>query len=93
MNQPPPPPGWYQDPTGPGLRWWDGVRWTEHHQAAVPLPPPPVAPLAGPGAPGQPGAAPLAPVKPRYEQKWWHIPLLVFLGVASTLFYVLIQFL
>ena len=24
------PPGWYPDPQGPGLRWWDGTRWTEH---------------------------------------------------------------
>jgi len=30
---PPPaaPPGWHQDPTGhPGLRWWDGTRWSEY---------------------------------------------------------------
>lgn len=26
-----PPPGWYDDPYGPGYsRWWDGQRWTEH---------------------------------------------------------------
>jgi Protein of unknown function (DUF2510)/Phospholipase_D-nuclease N-terminal len=24
------PPGWYPDPHGAGLRWWDGQRWTEH---------------------------------------------------------------
>jgi hypothetical protein len=24
------PPGWYPDPQGSGLRWWDGQRWTEH---------------------------------------------------------------
>jgi hypothetical protein len=25
-----PPPGWYEDPSGPGdlLRWWDGSQWT-----------------------------------------------------------------
>ncbi|ORB73070.1 DUF2510 domain-containing protein [Mycobacterium scrofulaceum] len=25
---PTPPPGWYGDPSGPGHRYWDGVRWT-----------------------------------------------------------------
>ena len=24
------PAGWFQDPEGPGLRYWDGGRWTEH---------------------------------------------------------------
>ena len=36
---PPPvtPPNWYPDPTSPGiLRYWDGVQWTEHRQAATP---------------------------------------------------------
>ena len=36
-----PPPGWYPDATG-AVRWWDGVRWTEHQQAPPP-PPPPIA--------------------------------------------------
>lgn len=26
------PAGWYPDPEGIGLRWWDGSRWTEHEQ-------------------------------------------------------------
>jgi hypothetical protein len=79
MNQPPPPPGWYQDPRGPGLRWWDGTNWTEHHQPAVALPP----------APTQPAN----PVPAVPQQKWWHIPLLVALGVLSTVFYIVLQFL
>jgi hypothetical protein len=33
LSAPPPrltPAGWYPDPDGSGLRWWDGGRWTEH---------------------------------------------------------------
>jgi hypothetical protein len=29
------PPGWFPDPGGQGLRYWDGLRWTEHTQARV----------------------------------------------------------
>lgn len=29
-----PPVGWYNDPEGSGVRWWDGTRWTEHVQTA-----------------------------------------------------------
>ena len=31
MGSPPTvtPPGWYPDPGGVGLRWWDGWAWTE----------------------------------------------------------------
>jgi len=80
VHAPPPPPGWYQDPAGPGLRWWDGTRWTEHHQPAVAPPPPPVVGGSGP-----------RPVVP--AQKWWHIPLLVALGVLSTVVWIVVQFL
>jgi hypothetical protein len=27
------PAGWYAEPGGTSLRWWDGVRWSEHRQA------------------------------------------------------------
>ena len=27
---PNPPAAWVPNPTGPGLRWWDGTRWTEY---------------------------------------------------------------
>jgi hypothetical protein len=88
VNQPPPPPGWYQDPTGPGLRWWDGAQWTEHQQHAAALPPPPTVPRPGlpTPPPGAPGYVPAIP-----QQKWWHIPLLVGLGVMSTVGYIVLQ--
>jgi hypothetical protein len=28
------PAGWYDDPSGQGLRWWDGEQWTEHLHTA-----------------------------------------------------------
>lgn len=28
------PAGWYDDPSGNGLRWWDGEQWTEHVHTA-----------------------------------------------------------
>lgn len=45
------PAGWYADSTTPGqLRWWDGVRWTEHTTpaAVVPQSAPTPAPTAKP---------------------------------------------
>lgn len=27
-----PPAGWYADPAGSGLRWWDGREWTDSTQ-------------------------------------------------------------
>lgn len=27
----PTPAGWYPNPHGPGRRYWDGYRWTEHY--------------------------------------------------------------
>ena len=29
-----PAPGWYQNPQGPGLRYWDGTQWTDHYRDA-----------------------------------------------------------
>lgn len=47
-----PPPGWYPDPAGAGLRWWDGERWTEQVGGPPPTaesqPPPGAAPAATP---------------------------------------------
>lgn len=38
-----PPAGWYDDPEGMGLRWWDGQQWTTHRQHEEQLPPLPTA--------------------------------------------------
>ncbi len=45
-----PVPGWYQDPQGQGLRWWDGTGWTTHVQQSAP--------------PAQPAAAAAPQVQP-----------------------------
>ncbi|MCH9816337.1 MAG: DUF2510 domain-containing protein [Actinomycetia bacterium] len=32
MNAPTlPPPGWYPDPSGAGIRYWNGQNWTDHY--------------------------------------------------------------
>jgi len=30
------PPGWYADPGGVGMRYWDGAQWTEYQSAPPP---------------------------------------------------------
>jgi hypothetical protein len=54
----------------------------------VALPPPPPS-VAGP----VPGASPPRPVPAVPQGKWWHIPLLVALGVLSTVAWIVVQFL
>src|SRR5262245_30660056 len=34
-----PAAGWYTNPSGPGRRYWDGERWTEHVDESVPVAP------------------------------------------------------
>ena len=46
-----PAAGWYDDPTGDGLRYWDGGSWTEHTSERPVEPPPPSQPAAGPPPP------------------------------------------
>jgi hypothetical protein len=64
-----PQPGWYQDPSGPGYRWWDGTSWTdqthpgtEQQEAAAPAPAvtpaAPAAPAASTASPAEEGAKP-----------------------------------
>jgi uncharacterized membrane protein YhaH (DUF805 family) len=52
-----PDPGWYDDPQDArGLRWWDGMGWTDRRQPRDAVMPPPAStaygiPLGGPGGP------------------------------------------
>jgi uncharacterized RDD family membrane protein YckC len=51
------PPSWYPDPTDTtSLRYWDGVRWTEHRAPA-----PPMAPGFGTGPASAPAKATATP--------------------------------
>ena len=34
-----PAAGWYTNPSGPGRRYWDGERWTEHVDESLPVAP------------------------------------------------------
>ena len=47
-QQPLPPPMWCLDPAGTNrLRWWDGLRWTDHY-AEIPAQRPAVVPASAP---------------------------------------------
>ncbi len=35
-TSPPPPPGWYTNPAGPGQRYWDGQKWTDSYSQTQP---------------------------------------------------------
>lgn len=84
-----PPPGWYTDPDGPGQRWWDGERWTDHvsdvafvlhpPSASVPRHPVPSEAAAPPRAPAiEPPASPSPPAL------FWTLPALVVVMIAGA---------
>ncbi len=67
MTTPPTPAGWYPDPEhSGGLRYWDGVTWTEHRTPRKRRPrmrPPTPAPACAPAEPAElPGTEPWAPI-------------------------------
>jgi Protein of unknown function (DUF2510) len=43
-----PPAGWYRNPEGAGMRYWDGQQWSGHYAddrgQVLPVPPPPSTP-------------------------------------------------
>jgi hypothetical protein len=42
-----PAPGWYSNPSAPGVRYWDGAQWTDQTMPVAP----PSTPVAAPGIP------------------------------------------
>lgn len=53
------PPGWYDDPAGPGNeRWWDGTQWTESTRPATDQGGIPAAPGPQPDSSGPPSEPP-----------------------------------
>ena len=84
-----PPPGWYTDPDGPGQRWWDGERWTEHvSDVAFVLHPPaayvPEQPAPDPVAPPPPAAALERSAPPAPPALFWALPALVVAMIAGA---------
>lgn len=84
-----PPPGWYTDPNGPGQRWWDGERWTEHvSDVEFVLHPPSAYVPQQPLPPAPPERAPAAslerpgPASP--PGIFWALPALVVFMIAGA---------
>jgi hypothetical protein len=88
-----PPPGWYTDPHGPGERWWDGERWTDHvsdvqfvlHPPSAHAPEQPLPPAAAPAA--LPAAPAPGPDRSRPESPppiFWALPALVVAMIAGA---------
>jgi hypothetical protein len=72
MNSP--AAGWYVNPSGPGQRYWDGTRWTEHIDESVPATPysspPSSAPPPPPAYAAQGGYVPPPPGHPYAGQMY-----------------------
>ncbi|WP_348789878.1 DUF2510 domain-containing protein [Leifsonia sp. NPDC080035] len=74
-------PGWYQDPYGgAGLRWWDGVQWTQHVST-----PQTVRPAAY--TPPVPARRPLPDGTPVYTPWIWLVTLLPLVNALVLLTY------
>lgn len=81
-----PPAGWYADPQGPGQRWWDGSRWTEHVHAA-----PPVVPVTTTDA-GRDRAGILGGTHDRLSAEARAVRIVVILIAGAALVFGVIQF-
>lgn len=88
-HEPEPPPGWYTDPDGPGQRWWDGERWTDHVSDVAFVLHPPSSSVPQHPAPARPEAAPPGPEIEREgpgspPALFWALPALVVLMIAGA---------
>ena len=86
-----PPPGWYTDPDGPGQRWWDGERWTEHISETPFVLHPPSAYVPEQPAPAPPVEAADRPVPAPERTRgvsppgvFWALPALVVAMIAGA---------
>jgi hypothetical protein len=69
---PPTPAGWYPDPAGqPGLRYFDGQRWTDHRHAAEAI------------GVAHPGGAPKRGALPTRSLRWAGVPVVVVVGTSA----------
>jgi hypothetical protein len=89
------PPGWHPDPSNPGggLRWWDGMTWTQHTQRPPAAVAAPYGSVAAPAAPYGSAGAPYGSVAPAYAPgnlSFAHRNSLSLIAIGVVVIYVLL---